>query len=329
MYRNAGGESISSPRTGESGLNQAELTEFRAIASIRRMTSFVRSISTVAGHSHPHEPLIHRDEQYESALFETLNAMQTRHFWYLGRHRFLLRALRCALRQRHPAGEPICGIDLGGGCGGWLRYLHHHVPALFQELALGDSSPEALDFAAGVVPPDVSLYQIDLLQNPWTDRWDVAFLLDVLEHIPEDAAALRGIGASLKPGGLVFVTTPALERFRTVNDELVHHVRRYSRADFQQLARDCGLELVTSHYFMFFLSPLLILSRWLAPATAGMSRADIRDYVNRTHRVPAAPINQVLRLIFSMETPLGLWLPFPWGTSLLGVFRKPGRCVSP
>jgi SAM-dependent methyltransferase len=287
------------------------------------MTSLVRSISTAVGRSPPHEPLIHREDQYESALFETLNAMQTRHFWYLGRHRFLLRALQGALRHRHPAAESICGIDLGGGCGGWLRYLHRHVPALFQELALADSSQEALSFAASVVPPGVSLHQIDLLQNPWTDRWDVAFLLDVLEHIPEDAAALRGIGTSLKPGGLVFVTTPALERFRTGNDELVHHVRRYSRTDFQQLAQDCGLDLVTSRYFMFFLSPLLVLSRWLAPARAGMSRRKIQDYVNRTHRVPAAPVNQALRLVFSMETPLGLWLPFPWGTSLLGVFRKP------
>ena len=128
---------------------------------------------------------------------------------------------------------------------------------------------------------------------------------------------------SLKPGGLLFVTTPALECFRTMNDELVHHVRRYTRADFKQLARNCGLELVASRYFMFFLSPLLILSRWLAPAVARMHGREIRDYVTRTHSVPATPINQALRLLFSMETPLGLWLPFPWGTSLLGVFRKP------
>src|SRR5204863_3763869 len=124
---------------------------------------------------------------------------------------------------------------------------------------------------------------------------------DVLEHIPDDAAALRGIVTSLKPGGLLLVTTPALEHFRTMNDELVHHVRRYSRGDFQQLARDCGLELVTARYFMFFLSPLLILSRWIAPAVARVSGREIRDYVIRSHRVPAAPINLLLRLIFSLE----------------------------
>ncbi len=249
--------------------------------------------------------------------------MQARHFWYLGRHRFLLEALKRGLRILVPREPDLSGIDLGGGCGGWVQYLHHQAPALFQELALGDSSPQALDFAAGVVPASVDRYQIDLHQNPWTDRWDVAFLLDVLEHIHEDAAVLRGIGASLKPGGLLFVTTPALECFRSMNDELVHHVRRYSRADFNQLAATCGLQLVRSRYFMFFLSPFLLLSRWFAPAVDRASDREIREYVNKTHRVPAAPINQTLRLVFSMETPLGLWLPFPWGTSLLGVFRKP------
>lgn len=287
------------------------------------MTSILQSIPTAEGRHRWHEDVAHREEQYDSVFFETLNAMQSRHFWYLGRHRFLLQALQRAMRKGQPPGKPIGGIDLGGGCGGWVRYLSHHAPGLFQELALGDSSLRALEFAAGVVPSGVSRYQIDLLQNPWTDRWDVAFLLDVLEHIPEDAAALRGIGKSLKPGGLLFVTTPALECFRTMNDDLVHHVRRYSRADFRQLARNCGLELVTSRYFMFFLSLPLILSRWIAPAVARTSGREIREYVNRTHRVPAAPINQALRLLFSMETPLGLWAPFPWGTSLLGVFRRP------
>jgi hypothetical protein len=30
-----------------------------------------------------------------------------------------------------------------------------------------------------------------------------------------------------------------------------------------------------------------------------------------------------LAAIFSAETPLGAWLPFPWGTSVLAVLRRP------
>jgi hypothetical protein len=44
--------------------------------------------------------------------------------------------------------------------------------------------------AAGVLPPDVARYQVNLLSLGWTNRWDAAFLLDVIEHLPDDAAAL-------------------------------------------------------------------------------------------------------------------------------------------
>jgi hypothetical protein len=33
-------------------------------------------------------------------------------------------------------------------------------------------------------------------------------------------------------------------------------------------------------------------------------------------------LNGLLSLIFAAETPLGLRLSFPWGTSVLGVFEK-------
>jgi hypothetical protein len=45
--------------------------------------------------------------------------------------------------------------------------------------------------------------------------------------------------------------------------------------------------------------------------------------VEKTHRVPAAPVNALLSLAFCCETPLGHLLPFPWGTSILAVLRKP------
>jgi SAM-dependent methyltransferase len=272
--------------------------------------------------------VVHREDEYDSSLFEILLDMQARHFWYLGRHRFLLRAVRQQMRQRFPAPSPLSAIDLGGGCGGWIRYLNQRAPALFAELALADSSPRALTMAGQVVGPDVSRQQVDLLQLPWGDagRWDVAFLLDVLEHLPQDAAALAQIRQSLKPGGLLFVTTPALRFFWSYNDEIVHHVKRYSRTDYRQLAAAAGLELLDARYFMFFLSPLLLLSRLGAGGrrkAADLSPAQVQAIIRRTHQVPMAPLNAVLRGIFALETPLGLRVRFPWGSSILGVFRRP------
>jgi SAM-dependent methyltransferase len=271
----------------------------------------------------PARPVLHRDDEYDSHAFEQLRRMQESHFWYAGRHRFILRSVLRELRSSAGRSQRPPAIDLGGGCGGWIKYLKEHAPGRFAELALGDSSIRGLQLAESVVGGDVHRYQVDLLDLHWEDRWEMAFLLDVLEHIPDDARALEQIRTALRPGGLLFVATPALKCFWTYNDELVHHVRRYSRRDFRRLAVQAGLQYCYSRYFMFFLSPLLLLSRMKRPNLKAMSADQIRDHLARTHRVPAAPINNAMRLVFAAETPLGHWLPFPWGTSILGVFRKP------
>jgi SAM-dependent methyltransferase len=270
----------------------------------------------------PIVPVAHREDEYDPNGFAVLREMQDRHFWYKGRHRFLLAAVRRAL-QSGQAGHERCAIDLGGGCGGWIAYLKQHAARLFEERALADSSLRALEFAADVVGSQVRRYQVDLLDLPWTNRWDAAFLLDVIEHIPDDVGVMRQVAKALKPGGYVFVTTPALRCFWSYNDDLGHHLRRYNRADYGQLADKAGLKLCSARYFMFFLSPLLVLSRWKAPDITKMSKEQIREHLARTHRVPARPINAVLQSIFALETPLGFWLPFPWGTSILGVYQKP------
>jgi SAM-dependent methyltransferase len=272
----------------------------------------------------PPVPVAHRDDEYDSRGFEIMARMQREHFWYLGRRRFLLRALRGHLAADPGGGAAARMIDLGGGCGGWVAFLAKAGGFAPAELALADSSEDALRFAAADLPDRVDRYQVDLMDLHWRDRWDVAFLLDVLEHIPDQVRALRQISEALSPGGLLFVTVPALRAFWTWNDEVVGHQRRYSRGDFRRLAGECGLDLVDARYFMFFLSPLLLMSRLAAkPDLSKLPKERVWALVEKMHRVPQPPVNTALALAFRAETPLGHLLPFPWGTSVLAVLRKP------
>ena len=268
----------------------------------------------------PPVPVTHRDDEYDSRGFTILSQMQSNHFWYRGRHRFLLNAvhrhLGCATSRRV--------IDFGGGCGGWIAYLAERARFPVTELALADSSELALRFASQVLPAGVTLFQIDLLNLRWMNRWDVAFLLDVLEHIPDHEIALQQIHEALIPGGLLFVAVPALKTFWTWNDEVARHQRRYSRADFRRLADRCCYRLLDARYFMFLLSPLLLASR--AAASRGlrqMTEEQRRLLVSRMHHTPPSLVNAFLAAIFGCETPLGHFLRFPWGTSLMAVLQKP------
>ena len=267
---------------------------------------------------------MHREEEYDSRGFGVLFRMQRDHFWYRGRHRFLLHAVRRHLGGGRKGNDGLRAIDLGGGCGGWVSTFLERAPVPVAEMALADSSASALEMAATVLPARVERHQVDLLQLPWRNRWDVVFLLDVLEHIPEDERAMREIAQALRPGGYLFVTTPAIPTFWTWNDTVVGHQRRYTKRDFRALGGACGLEVVGSHYFMFLLSFALIAQRWLLkPRKAELSAREAWEEVNKTHRVPPRWLNATLGAVFALETPLGQQVPFPWGTSILGVFRKP------
>jgi SAM-dependent methyltransferase len=266
----------------------------------------------------PPTPITHRDDEYDQMGFDTLWRMQEQHFWYRGRHRFLLKALD---RFMPPEQTPLRAIDLGGGVGGWVRYLADRRGRSFQKLALADSSDVALTMAANILPAGVDRYQIDLMNLGWQNEWDIAFMLDVIEHIPDDIRAVSQAAQSLKPGGLLFVATPAFQQFWSYNDDLAQHLRRYTRADFKTIADKSGLKLLDSRYYMFFLSPLYLLSR-VKPGFNRLSADEKLEVIKQQHRIPSKVINDTLAAIFAAETPIGHTVSFPWGTSVLGVFQK-------
>ena len=55
------------------------------------------------------------------------------------------------------------------------------------------------------------------------------YTLNVLEHIEDDAAALRSLHAKLTDGGKLLIYVPAFPVLYTSMDAKVGHVRRYTR----------------------------------------------------------------------------------------------------
>lgn len=269
----------------------------------------------------PAEPVQHQEEQYDPAGHDLLVRMQRDHFWYRGRHRFLLKAVQRWAVPRFPSGTRPSIADLGGGCGGWVKYLSDHNPWPDCEIGLTDSSVEALGMAKPLLPKEIKLYQTDLMNLQWQERWDIVFLLDVLEHLPEPEAAFLEIKKSLKPGGLLFVTVPALQAFWSIVDEFGHHQKRYHIKDFEPLAKSTGMELLDSRYFMFFLSPLVYLSR-VARKNSINDAESLREFNKKHHAVPPKLLNELLAGVFRAETPVGHHVRFPWGTSAFSVFMK-------
>src|SRR5204862_8186845 len=77
--------------------------------------------------------------------------------------------------------------------------------------------------------PNVDIRLVDIAAT--TGRsYDSVVLVNVLEHIDDDANALEKLRASLRPGGRVCVFVPAFDGLYSNFDQRIGHRRRYRRS---------------------------------------------------------------------------------------------------
>jgi SAM-dependent methyltransferase len=65
--------------------------------------------------------------------------------------------------------------------------------------------------------------------------------MEVLEHLPDDARAMRHIAAALAPGGRLLISVPAWQRKWCASDVAAGHVRRYEPDALRGLIEGSGL----------------------------------------------------------------------------------------
>ena len=85
-------------------------------------------------------------------------------------------------------------------------------------------------------------------------RFDMIVCSEVLEHLPDDSAALRHLFKMLLPGGVLVLSTPSINapihRLRMhivgkdVFDERVGHLRRYTRSSIVRVLHSAHFEVV-------------------------------------------------------------------------------------
>ena len=88
---------------------------------------------------------------------------------------------------------------------------------------------------------------------------DFIYTLNVLEHISDDATAIRALATKLKSGGTLLVYVPAFEILYSSFDSKIGHLRRYRRGTLAELITATGLHVINSRYAdsMGFLAALL------------------------------------------------------------------------
>jgi SAM-dependent methyltransferase len=222
---------------------------------------------------------------------------------------------RVAGRTRLPQGAPPYGplrvLDVGCGTGATLKTLSE-----FGEVTGLDSSPEALRFCRIRGHERLVLARGEQLPV-LSASVAVITALDLLEHIADDAAAVREFARALRPGGLLLITVPAVPWLWSEHDEALDHLRRYRGVRLRGILTNAGLEVVR-------LSPLI--TTLLAPIAALRVLQRLRPGKGSRPQtafiVPPRWINAVLIRLLWLENRWLLHGNLPVGVSLMAVGRK-------
>lgn len=137
-------------------------------------------------------------------------------------------------------------------------------------------------------------------------RFDTIVCFNVLEHIADDAAALRTFHDLIVPGGHVLIWVPAIPAAYGPLDAELGHFRRYTKLTLRQAFAGSGLDLISLRY-----SNPIGLVGWMYNA-----------HVTKSIAHSPGQVQLFETLVAPWALPLERMIPPPIGLSLVAVGKR-------
>jgi SAM-dependent methyltransferase len=204
--------------------------------------------------------------------------------------------LRTLLRYRLPPGK---ALEIGSAHGGFvalLRWVGYDATGL-------EVSPWLVEFAQRTFEVPMLLGPIEQ-QALEPESFDVIALMDVIEHMPDPAGAMRRCAELLRPGGVVLIQTPCFPEGKT-HAQLVeenapflstmvipHHLFLFSRKSITRLLGEAGLRYVQFEPNLFPYDMYLV---------AGRDPLAIHPWEQVVQRLEASPGARLVRALFDLD----------------------------
>ena len=235
----------------------------------------------------------------DRVVYDRMAAHDTTHWWYRARREILSDFLK------RWGGVPAEARILEIGCG-----TGHNLPMLAQ---FGDVDAIEIDETAAAKASErlgkrVGSSPLPELDGVQPGSYDLVAVLDVVEHVEDDVAALKAIATALKPGGQILITVPAHQWMWSAHDVVNHHKRRYSKKTLIAALEAAGLTYRKLGWFNSLLFPVAVAARF---AGRLMGKDDSDD------SPPPKLLNSAFEKIFGLERHLVGRLPLPPGLSLI------------
>ena len=198
-------------------------------------------------------------------------------------------------------------LEVGSGHGRYARLLAPRVGRVI----VSDIDPDAVDALRRELGSlsNVEYRVMDGVDNGVLGtQVNVVLLVNVLEHIADDAAVLRACHQAIRPGGHVVIFVPAFPMLYATMDAEAGHHRRYRRRELEEKLVAAGFAIEELRFFNAVGFAGWLANKWMRSTLAGTgTNAQISLF---DKLVP------VIRLVDRA-------IPF-LGQSLVAVGRRPG-----
>lgn len=214
-------------------------------------------------------------------------AVEDRSFWFRHRNRVIAEFVS----RFHQRGT---FLDVGGGNGYVAKAL---IAAGIDCVLIEPGVDGALAARARAVEPVICARLEDASLPPGCAA--SVGLFDVLEHIEDEAAALKLIHSLLEPAGRLFLTVPAYQFLYSSEDRAAGHFRRYSISALRSVLARSNFRMEFATYFFTPLPPLIFAVRTI-PTWLGMGYAE-RPEIAVSEHTPGGPAAWVMDRMLGLE----------------------------
>ena len=256
-------------------------------------------------------------ENYNPAFFDLLFQIEEKHFWFRARERAISVIAKQIAARLKPSYRVL---EIGCGTGHVLRALVKSFP---RGTVFG-MDPYAEGLLYGHQRSSALLVQGDIRALPFSGRFELIGLFDVLEHIPDDEQVLRDLYSLLAPGGALVLTVPAHPCLWSYFDEAAHHQRRYRFSELVEKLTKAGYRI---EYITPFMASIF-LPVWLSRKAMSFVRRFRGRRLEQAEKLASQEfkivplVNEFLAFCLLQETScIARRIRLPFGTSLLAIAR--------
>lgn len=184
--------------------------------------------------------------------------------------------------------QPLTVVDVGSGSSFFMEELFAYAPEKIKKIYcvdIGYSEQDEKETKGKIIER--------LRQLPEKIENGIAVMMDVLEHVEDDAALLSAIKSRCTGTNYFFITVPAFQSLWSQHDVYLGHYRRYTIKTLQESLQKANYNPRKIHYLYGSIFPLVWIARKFSK-TSDKPRSDM------------APSSPLVNAILKSWTSLGM-----------------------